>query len=350
MMEVLVLVLLVLVTNLASGGIVAAFLLGRNDRLQLPEWPLVLTGLALGPFLTTLVLYYAMALWHGLPVAVLVLLPLVLFLFLAGLAGTGRGRLLQLMAGLPARLKDRSLWPFVLGTLFLLGITAVFLVNKPLVDHDVLEYGVQGRIFLRDRAIVYERFHFDAASGFHYVGLHGFSFPLLFTWEGLWGTLWGVRTDVWARSITMWYAWLLIAFCWSLLRRVDRWGAVFGGIALTAPIGFLFLMTIYHLDSYRIFFFTAALGAYVALLQRPSPQRLLLFAALAGAQAFIHSVGAILAGVMVAVLLFALPQAWGTRVQWLLRAVGVLLLLGAVHYVADVFKGTGWIFQDLIWY
>jgi len=28
----------------------------------------------------------------------------------------------------------------------------------------------------------------------------------------------------------------------------------------------------------------------------------------------------------------------------------VMLAVGAVHYVADVFLGTGWIFQDIIWY
>lgn len=349
-MEVLVLALLVLVTNLASGGAVAAYLLGRNERLLLPEWPLALAGFALGPFLTTLVLYYTLALWHGVPVFVALLLPLFFFALLVRMAGAGRGRLLTLLASIPSNLKDRSLWPFLAGTLFLLLVAVVFLVNKPLVDHDVLEYGVQGRIFLRDRAISYQRFQFDAASGFHYVGLHGFSFPLLFTWEGLWGALLGVRTDVWVRSITMWYGWLLIAFCWALLRRFDRWAAVPAGIALTAPIGFLFLMTIYHLDSFRIMLFTCAVAAFVAVLQAPSRERVLLFGALAGAQAFVHSVGAILAGVLVAVLLFALPVRWNTRINWLAQGVGMLLLFGAVHYLVDIAFGTGWIFQDIIWY
>lgn len=349
-MEALVLALLVLVTNLASGGAVAAFLLGRNERLLLPAWPLALAGFALGPFLTTLVLYYTLALWHGAPVLVAWLLPLLFFALVTWMAGVGRGRLLILLAGLPASLKDRSLWPFLAGTLFLLLVTVVFLLNKPLVDHDVLEYGVQGRIFLRDRAISYQRFQFDAASGFHYVGLHGFSFPLLFTWEGLWGELLGVRTDTWVRSITMWYAWLLIAFCWSLLRGIDRWAAVFGGLALTAPIGFLFLMTIYHLDSMRIMLFTCAVAAFVAVVQGPSRERMLLFGALAGAQAFVHSVGAILAGVLVAVLLFALPIRWNKRITWLAQGVGLMLLFGAVHYLVDIVSGTGWIFQDIIWY
>jgi hypothetical protein len=350
MMEAVVLVLLVGVTNLASGGAVAAFLLGRNDSLRLPAWPLALTGLALGPFITTLVLYYTLVLWHGVPTFIALLLPLFAFAVLIRAAGQGRRLLRELVAGIPGALKDRTLWPFVAGTLFLMLVTVVFLVNKPLVDHDVLEYGVQGRIFLRDRAIAYQRFQFDAASGFHYVGLHGFSFPLLFTWEGLWGALPGVRTDIWVRSITMWYAWLLIAFCWSLLRRVDRWAAVAGGVALTASVGFLFLMTIYHLDSFRIMLFTCAVAAFVAVLQAPSRVRVLLFGALAGAQAFVHSVGAILAGVLVFVLLFALPVRWNSRINWLAQGVGMLLLFGAVHYLVDIVLGTGWIFQDIIWY
>jgi hypothetical protein len=159
-----------------------------------------------------------------------------------------------------------------------------------------------------------------------------------------------VRTDVWVRSITMWYGWLLIALCWALLRRIDRWATVPAGITLTAPIGFLFLLTIYHLDSFRIMLFTCAVAAFVALLQRASRERMLLFGALAGAQAFVHSVGAILAGVLVAVLLFALPVRWTVRINWVAQGVGMLLLFGAVHYVIDIVLGTGWIFQDIIWY
>ena len=337
-------------TNLVFGGVAAAFLLGRNDRLQLPEWPLALVGFALGPFLVTLVLYYAMALWHGIPHLVVRALPMLAFTGLAMAAGDGWFRLWDLLRGIPNSLRDRSLWPFLLGSTFLLVVAVLFLANKPLVDHDVLEYGIQGRVFLRERAIVYQRFHFDATNGFHYVGLHGFSFPLLFTWEGLSATWLDLTSDLWVRSITMWYGWLLISFVWAVMRRIGRWAAVAGGIALTAPMGFLFLVTIYHLDSYRILFFCAALAAFVVLLQAPSRERLLLFAALCGAQAFIHSIGAILAGVMLLAVFLFLGLPFAQRLRYTVRAVGVMLAFGAVHYVVDVFKGTGWIFQDIIWY
>lgn len=350
MMEMFHFVTLFLLTNVVYGAVVAAFLLGRNDRLLLPAWALILVGLALGPFFTTLVLYYALALWHGIPPLVLVILPTLFFAGLAANAGEGWSRLWKAAQSIPKALMDRSLWFFLLGSAFLMFIAAVFLTNKPLTDHDVLEYGIQGRIFLRDLAIVYQQHHHDPVSGFYYVGLHGHSFPLLFTWEGLTSGFVGLRSDLWVRSITMWYGWLLIAFLWSILRRMDRWVAVAGSIAIAVPVGFLFLLTIYHLDSYRIFFFSAALAAFVALLQAPSRDRLLLWAVLCGAQAFIHSVGAILAGALWLVLLFFLPFAWGKRLKWMLGAAAVMLVTGAIHYVADVFLGTGWIFQDIIWY
>jgi hypothetical protein len=342
---------LFLLTNVVFGAIVSAFLLGRNHRLRMPDWPLVITGFAFGPFLTTLVLYYTLALWHGVPAWVARVLPVVVFMVLAFRAGAGWSRLWGLFRALPARLlHDRSLWFYLLGSGFLLVVAVLFLVNKPLADHDVLEYALQGRVFQRDMAITYQRHPFDEATGFYYVGLHGHSFPLLFTWEGLHAQALSIRSDLWGRSITMWYGWLLITFVWALLRRVDRWAAVWGGIALTAPLGFLFLLTIYHLDGYRILFFCVSLAAFVHLLRTPSLPGLLLFAALCGAHAFIHSTGAILSGVLWLVMLACVPLPTTQRLRWGALAAGVMLAFGAVHYVVDILFGTGWILQDIIWF
>ncbi|MBK8338666.1 MAG: hypothetical protein IPK99_00980 [Flavobacteriales bacterium] len=341
---------LFLSTNVLAGMACAAFLLGHNRALQWPLWPLAIVGLGLGPFLVTLVLFYLLACWHGAPVWLAITLPVLCLLALAIAAGSGWRSLFALLQKGWGLRRDRSLWCFALGSGALFAIAAIFLLNKPVTDHDILEYGIQGRIFLGEMAITYGPHRFDEASGFYYVGLHGFSFPLLFTWEGLMGHLTGVRSDMWVRSITMWYAWLLITLVWWMLRRLDRWSAVAGAIALTAPLGFLFLTFLYHLDSFRIFFFTAAVGAMVLLFRAPGRTRLLLFAFLCGAQAFIHSVGAILGGCMVLVLLLLLPAGWIERWRYTWQAAGVMLLAGCIHYVVDVFLGTGWILQDIIWY
>lgn len=343
-------IILLVLTNVIFGLISAAIFLRYYDRLQLPAWPLILAGLGTGPFLLSVVLYYALLLFPGIPRSALLVVPVLVFGLLAWWGGPGWRVLRNQITQLPGALRDPSIWLFLLGSAGLLVITILFLVNKPLVDHDVLEYAVQGRIFLRDGSIRYSQFRFDDASGFHYVGLHGFAFPLLFTWEGLWGWALGVKSDLWARSVTMWYGWLIIAFVWSVFRSMGRWMAVAGIIALSASLGFLFLVTIYHLDSFRIFFFTTAFAAFVALFRSPSRERVLLLAVLCAGGAFIHSIGAILCVVMWAVLLVMLQVPLMQRIRWTIPAIGVMLLLGGLHYVLDVLIGTGWIFQDIIWF
>lgn len=350
MSEAVLFTLLTLLTNVLFGAISAAFLLRLNQRWAYPPWPLALIGLGLGPYLMSVMLYYPMALWEDLPVPVLIAFPVLFFAALAWQAGKGWSILVDLLGTIQRLLADRSMWFFLLGSAMIMFITIIFLANKPLVDHDVLEYAIQGRIFLRDGHIPYDQFRFDASSGFHYVGLHGFSFPLLFTWEGLLGNVFGVSSDLWARSMTMWYGWLLVAFVWAILRGIDRWVAVAGGIALTSSLAFLFMFTVYHLDSYRIFFFTVSVAAFIALFRAPSLERALFLALLCGAVSFIHSIGAILTGVLWFVVAVMLPVPLLQRSKWIAYCIGVMLAAGAVHYVVDVLFGTGWIFQDIIWY
>jgi hypothetical protein len=112
----------------------------------------------------------------------------------------------------------------------------------------------------------------------------------------------------------------------------------------------LFLFLVYHLDGCRILLFTAAAALYVALLQRPSPSRAGLFGGICGAQAFVHSVGAILGGCMLVLLPFFLSGPWRERLALVLRSTLAMLLMGGIHYVLDVFLGTGWIFKDILWF
>lgn len=341
---------LVLSTNVLFGLIVAAVFLRFRERLLLPAWPLVLAGFGTGPFLVTVVLYYLLLLGPGVPPFVLLAVPFLVFMLLAWWAGPGWHEIGRLFKGIPRLFRETSMWFLLAGSALLFAITVVFLANKPLVDHDVLEYAVQGRNFLRDGVIRYSQYRFDAATGFHYVGLHGFSFPLLFTWEGLWGGFTGVSSDIWARSITMWYAWLLILFVWSLLRRFGSWVALAGSLVLTASLGFLFLVTIYHLDSMRIFFFTVSLAAFIAVFRAPGLERILLLAVLCAGGSFVHSIGAILSAMLWVVLLVMLPVPIRDRIRWTVPALGLMLALGGVHYVLDILFGTGWVFQDLVWY
>ncbi|MCB0810619.1 MAG: hypothetical protein KDB96_15185, partial [Flavobacteriales bacterium] len=337
-------------TNLLFGAVTAAWLLRWQPRLFLQELPLIIVGVGLAPFLVSLVLYYALMLLPGLSApayVALVALPMVL---LAATAGSGWARLCTMLGRIVRGFPDPTMWLFWLGSLAVVAIGVLLLLNKPLVDHDVLEYGVQGSVFLRDKTIQFVRHRLDPATGFYYVGLHGFSFPLLFTWEGLLGEVFGVHGDAWSRSITIWYSWLSIALAWSLFRVARPWLAVAGALAMTLPLGFLFLIMVYHLDSYRIFLFSAVMAALVAAFRESTSARWLLLGTLAGAHAFVHSLGAILGGILVLVVVLVSSGGIAERLRPVLWMIGPLLLAGGLHYVLDTFLGTGWIFKDIIWF
>ncbi|MBK8949151.1 MAG: hypothetical protein IPM68_09940 [Flavobacteriales bacterium] len=131
------------------------------------------------------------------------------------------------------------------------------------MDHDVLEYGVQGRWFLDTLEATYQRLRFDAVSGFYYVGLHGFSFPLLFTWEGLWERLTGATATLGAQHhpvVHLAVDRLGVGPCCA--SGTDRWLPWGCGTSRGAlRVRFLLLVSI-TLDSLRIILFTCAMAAW----------------------------------------------------------------------------------------
>lgn len=339
------------VTNIGMGSVVAALLLRWDARLRLPHGAVVLLGLALGPFLASLLLYYHLLLLPGRSAPAVLVTALTVAVGLGLMAGRGWALLGRRLRAVPALLRD-DVWMrwFAAGGLLMLGIAAMMLATKPLVDHDVLEYAVRGRWFLDTLEVTYERHPFDARNGFYYVGLHGHSFPLLFTWDGLWQRITGATGDLWPRSITLWYTWLLIALMWSVLRQWDRALAFVGVLNMVVPFGFALLLVIHHLDSYRITLFTAMVLLVLVLRERPELPLVLLFGAVLGAQAFIHSTGAILGGVLWVLWLLMHPGTLRDRMVHAGASAALALAFGGVHYVLDTLIGTRWIFKDIIWF
>ncbi|MEO7081484.1 MAG: hypothetical protein ABIY71_08150, partial [Flavobacteriales bacterium] len=82
----------------------------------------------------------------------------------------------------------------------------------------------------------------------------------------------------------------------------------------------------------------------------PGLERILLLAVLCAGGSFVHSIGAILSAMLWVVLLVMLPVPIRDRIRWTVPALGLMLALGGVHYVLDILFGTGWVFQDLVWY
>ncbi|MBL7945452.1 MAG: hypothetical protein JNN32_05265 [Flavobacteriales bacterium] len=339
-----------LLSNVLFGAVMAAFLLRHVERSVLSAGASVLLGLGLAPFTITWILNALLLLVPGLPTWFVVGAVLLVFLILAVLTGRGWPELVEFISSSLRQLRFAATWPYLSFTGAMVFGTYVMLVYKPLVDHDILEYGTQGRIFLRDMAIRYERHHYDEASGFYYVGLHGFSFPLLFTWEGLLRGLFHGDGDAWVRLQTPFFAWLLVTFVWVWVRCFGAWLAVWVVGAFTLTIGFLYLNTIYHVDPVRIFLFTVSMALFIAVLRSPSSTALFLWGIVLGAHALTHSLGMILAPFMLAVYVFVAPGAFPARLRQGALATSAFLVAGGFHYILDVAVGTGWLFKDITWF
>lgn len=348
--EHLVHLLCFLVSNVLFGLVAAAFLLRRVGTDLLGGPAIFLLGLGLAPFLITWVLNMVLLLYPGVPGGAAMGLVFAVFVGLAVGAGNGWRMMRDMLVSLPRTFRTSALWPYLFFSGVMVFGTYIMLMYKPLVDHDILEYGVQGRLFFESMAIRYEPHHYDPATGFYYVGLHGFSFPLLFTWEGLmrWAT--GTTGDAWVRVQTPWFAWLLVSFIWAWMRRFGAWLAVWTVGAFTLTLGFLYLNTIYHVDPVRIFLFTASLALFITVLQRASVTGLVLWGVLLGAHALTHSLGMILAPFMMGVYLLVSVGTWRERIGHLLVAWAALIVAGGFHYVLDIFIGTGWLFKDITWF
>lgn len=343
-------ILVFLLSNLLFGAVLAAFLLRRVGSGALGPVGTVLLGFGLAPFTISWVLNLVLLLLPDRPHAVAIAPVLLAFAAMALAAGNGWSVLWSIMRSAVSGLARPSLWPYLFFSAAILFGTALMITYKPLVDHDILEYGTQGKRFLRDMAVRYERHHYDASTGFYYVGLHGFSFPLLFTWEGLLRGLLNDHGDAWVRLQTPWTAWLTVSFLWAWVRRWDQWLAVWVAGAFTLTLGFLYLNTIYHVDPVRLFLFTASMALFIAVLRQPEPRILLLWGAVLGAHALTHSLGMILSPFMVLCFLISVQGTLAQRLRWSLVVVGPFLLAGGFHYVLDMTIGTGWLLKDITWF
>ncbi|MEZ4755369.1 MAG: hypothetical protein R2817_00935 [Flavobacteriales bacterium] len=343
-------ILVFVVSNLLFGAVLAAFLLRWAGVGALGPVATAMLGFGLAPFTISWVLNIALLVLPGQSHAMAIGSVLVAFTALASAAGTGWQGLLSVMRSAMAASVHRSLWPYLFFSAAILFGTALMITYKPLVDHDILEYGTQGKRFLRDMAIRYERHHYDASTGFYYVGLHGFSFPLLFTWEGLLRGLMNDQGDAWVRMQTPWTAWLTVSFIWAWVRRWDQWLAVWVAGAFTLTLGFLYLNTIYHVDPVRLFLFSASMALFIAVLRQPEPRILLLWGVVLGAHALTHSLGMILSPFMVLCFLISAQGTSAQRLRWSLVVVGPFLLAGGFHYVLDMTVGTGWLLKDITWF
>jgi hypothetical protein len=226
------------------------------------------------------------------------------------------------------------------------------IIEIPIMGHDMLEYAIQAKHFGKHKIIEYVSNRFHTENNFYYVGLHGFSFPLLGTWEYIFNETMGFYfNDFYLKSITSYYALLILLIQFYWVKKTSFLLAVFSNIMLFLTYGFYITIYEYHIDTFRIFM---TISSFITLAYAVENSKdkfaIILFGILCGAQAFIHSFGVFISVFMVLSFFVFSKEKWLYKIKKSLAITSIILLMGGIHYIVDVFFGTGWIFQQIKFY
>jgi hypothetical protein len=339
-----------------AGGLVVAGAIQKffNKADYVDKSLVILLGIGFSPFLIALLVYYCLliipnqadALYLAITYGCFVAIGLITRKEIAGL-------LIGVKSTLAFFFKTKKilfLGAILMSMCFIFG-WSFYLSSKHLTEHDVLEYAVQGKVFYESKLIGYSAHRYDPISGFYYVGLHGFSFPLQATNERMLNAIFGFQGDLLFKSFNSLYGILILAglFIYSLKRN----GFIFAaslGLSLTLSYGFFETIMKYHIDNFRIFYFMASIFLITVYLKKTDLRILVLTSIFLAAQANSHSLGCMLAILELLILFLLVNKSLLIKVKEFGIAAIVFLIFGALHYVLDVLIGTGWIFQEVKFY
>ncbi len=222
---------------------------------------------------------------------------------------------------------------------------------KPITEHDTLEYAIQGKVFHEQKIIRYDSHRYDKNSGFYYVGLHGFSFPLLATLERMTNHFLNSK-DYFFRSINSMYGILiLLVFFLYSYEKTDLKYALIMSISLLFTYGFFETIMKYHIDNFRLFFLISSVYILVQFFDCIKEKgHLHLLGVFLGAQSNAHSLCFMLACILLFSLFLFLPFVLRDRIKIVSYLFLIMLIYGGFHYILDIFFGTGWIFKEIKFY
>lgn len=380
MNQTIVAFILFLFTNLFCSATLMLVFNRLNKGETVNRWDALLFGLGIGPPVVTLFLYYLLWLLPDMPhwfYLVVVSAIFIVAFFLFGLKEVGKllpenSATINLKlyvnfnwniagqnswSGWRKAFSDGSIksfyswggirfthWLFLLFILIFSMMWMRLTLKYPLVEHDILEYAVQGMIFARNLNLDYVPHRFDPVSNFYYVGLHGFSFPLLSTWQWLVNFTLGFKTDFFFRLQSGYYFILIFVQVYILARKLMKKYAIYPLLSLVVVYWFYDMLFDYHIDSYRLYLFFLAVMSIFVFLNKPSGVFLVLTSITCGLAAFAHSTAALALIFCAPVFLFYYPASFMKRI-WVISLFFILVIFfGAGHYIMDTLVGTGWVF------
>lgn len=342
--------LLKLLLFVGMGGVIIAGSLYQYVGNKLNLFITMLCGLGGGLYLNTLVLYYYLYFFCNWEWCWYWLILAGVYTFLVYKAKDAIGLLLTHVTKKIIRVDKKILIAGLVILAFFFVGWSYYISTKSITEHDTLEYAVQGNIFYKNRCIRYVQHRYDNSSGFYYVGLHGFSFPLLGTFENITNEYFN-SDNLFFRSINSIYGILIVLLVYFIgWEFTDKKYAVLICASMLLNYGFFETIMKYHLDNYRVFFFLLGVYLMYDILKESDKRILVVWSMVLGAQSNIHSLGFMLAIIELIVVFLFMDEIFTIKLKRVSLSGIIMLLSGGLHYVLDIFMGTGWIFKEIKFY
>lgn len=340
-------------------------ILGNWFQNTFDRFETVLLAFGLAPLSISFLLYYIMLIAKGLPpiayISIVIAIPVALNIFLKPKQQHPIVTLLtdffRSISVVRERFRSKQGFieklisdPFAklythVWFILILSLVVFFMITKPIVDHDVVIYGLLGNLFADNLAIEYQDHLVNPKSGFYYIGLHGFAFPLQRTFEVLITKSLSIKSDLYFRFVSGYYGLLILAFI-AYWTRKRSWGLGFASSILAmGSLSFMFLFFVYHIDSMRVFALMLSIHLLIKLIRasQPSLKLLILFGWILGMTSFIHSINVILVAIIK--LVWYWYSGRKLNISFPLVLLLAIMIGGGVHYLLDLTIGTGWLLR-----
>ena len=342
------------ITNILFSVILCSLLVRFNKDDKHSNSELLLHSLGLGPAFTTLLLYYFFLLIpHRSDLFCLLLIMAIYFLIAAG----GRKSFKSLYKEIINSIKKAfpvfkkpiyyRIELVVLISLIFVPLTLYLsvyfakILPQPLIGHDILGYGIMGRIIFEEKSLAPIWIENFASSGFLYRSLHAPSFSLLLTWEEFLNSFFQVKSDLYFKSISSYYGLLILGTQYYWIAKKNKWLAVLAAIALLSGLAFFLVFFSRQIDSYRILLFSISWIYLAHAVKKKDFVSLLMFGVFSGFAAFAHRIGVVLALITCIVFFIILDANFKTRVIRTAIVIMLIVAFGGSHYIFDIIWGSG---------
>lgn len=346
---------LLFLTFVVGGIIISACFIQFTKKSAILSFPqILLLGVGISPYFTAILLYYLFLLLPNRSDGFYLIFIYSTYFILALVSFSSIKHLLKEISSRIKNIFIRNRLIFISGIIFFAFVFAgwsYYIKSKSLTEHDTLEYAVQGKIFYEDKTISYETHRYDEDNGFYYVGLHGLSFPLLATFERMNNSFLGSEKDYFFRSLNSIFGlFILLGIFLYSLHAKNIFFAIIMCIGLFFTYGFFETIMKYHIDNYRVFYLLCSIILMQKYIENNSFSTLFIFALFLSAQANAHSLGFMLAIIQIGILFLFIEGNIITKLKKTSQITSFMLIFGGIHYLIDIFSGTGWIFQDIKFY